>query len=195
MNNKQLKYLGDYAAEITRQLQREHAKNLKIFVGQDYQQHLDETYDRIHERGYNFIPSLSTNMLINGGYIARLNLQRLVPQEIFKKPLGERTCPYGAWFEWTIGIMPDDELAVTVIRNITDPTKIEKDGNTFLQDSMREVFPVCGNEMPLIFRRETIKALSQLRDFSHLNPEPPIIRRNDKDYTDFIKSMWKDYGD
>lgn len=198
MNIKESKYLEDNGAEITKQIQREQVKNLKIFVGEDYRQHFDEVYDRIHERGYGFSPFLSMNPLTNGNYFARLDLRRMVPQEIFSKPIGERVCPYGGWFTWTIGLKHEDDegLIIEVIRELIDPTRTEKDKwSTFLKDSMTEVYSVGAGETQKIFRRETLKALSQLRDFSHLRPEPSIIIRDHTDYADFIKSFWRDYGD
>ncbi len=191
MNQEELEdYLEENGMDITKIIHIIQVKALREWVGLDYQKRLDETYDRIHERGWGFSPFLSQNQETNGGYEASLSLHRMVPQSIMVKKRGERVCPYGGWFDWTIGVRPG-ENAVLVIRELVDPTKIDEKGS-YVKDQMEEYFPVkTRKELYQVFRRETLGALKQLGDFSHLKPEPPILPE-EKQGSSLIKCLWAD---
>lgn len=183
---KFLELLQDSGITSTMDMQ---AKALQVrtyerYIGKDYTKHLDNAFDAIRPRGYSFMPHISYDFWnFDYGDPVSLTIHRMPPQNIFDGD-GKcvKPCPYGGWFNWEI-IANQEEQLVSVKREIVDPTRTElKQFNgrgafldSYLTDSVEEKFFVKSEkEMFALFRENTLVALSQLSDFSRLNPEPPI---------------------
>lgn len=183
---KFLEFLQDsgISLTLTRRGKALQVMTYEKYLGKDYAQHLDSAFDAIRPRGYSFMPWISYDFWnFDYGDPVSLTLRRVPPQNIFD---GEgncvKPCPYGAWFNWEITANHSENI-LTVKREVVDPTKSELKEfqgqgvflNSYLTDSIEEKIEVKSEkEMFALFRRNTLEALSQLSDFSKLNPEPPL---------------------
>lgn len=199
MDNKEEKYLQDKGAEITRMLMRKQVQALKRWIGEDYKTHFDETYDRIHERGYFFMPHVSMSRESNGGYMVALELIRQPPKVLFDTKEEEKLCPYGAWFEIKLGVNAL-ERKVYVRRTIIDPRECIGKNNegleetSFLRDVSTEVFSAQDFKMlRKVFREKSLDAMNVIRDFSHLGTTLEIdSARLESEHHKWMKSFLED---
>ena len=169
------KYLDELSGTV--QLRALQARTFEKYVGKDYLEHFDKTWDTNILRGYIFSPHISVDFKnFDYGDPVTLTLER----QPYIKSIPQVGVPYGAWFEWKITANHKENM-FSVERTITDPTKtkpvqLEKIlTQKAIDDSTIENTRVYSEEEMLkLFRKNTLEALSQLSDFSKLNPEPVL---------------------
>ncbi len=192
------RFFNDYGLWMSLRGKAIETRTCEHFVGTDYSRLFDEAYDLINDRGYIFLQSMSydfKNFSYGDPVTLRLRREPRLKYDKEEKIIG--IVPYGAWFEWEITAKVAQQV-LNVKRMIIDPTRTrpeEFQGKmlaTFYKDSIEDNLPFSSEEeMRKHFRENTLIGLSQITDFSHLTPQPPIISRNRHSIlSNFVKSRW-----